>query len=256
MAINIFGAYDTDAATTGALDSIATATINDADMALVVDANEEAHIYRYESSNDNAANPNSDPQVIVPTDNASGTGAWILTDMSVEDLKVYGAAVIDGALTQTGAATFTGLITANGGITMGDADVITWDNAPASDHTYSGDVSSFTAGEGVTVREACYLKSDGKMWQTDADAAATMPVVALATGTINADAAGDFLLRGFIRDDSWNWTVGGLIYASTTKGALTQTAVSGSGDQLQVVGFATHADRMFFNPNYTIIEIA
>ena len=63
------------------------------------------------------------------------------------------------------------------------------------------------------------------------------------------------LLQGFARDDTWNWTPGDIIYMSTTDGALTATAPSGTGDQVQVVGIATHADRIYFNPSYVLVQI-
>ena len=93
------------------------------------------------------------------------------------------------------------------------------------------------------------------MWKADADAATTMPVKAMALASISADASGKFLLFGWVRDDTWAWTVGGLIYASVTGGALSQTAPSSSGDQVQVVGWAYSADIMFFNPNYALVEL-
>lgn len=128
--------------------------------------------------------------------------------------------------------------------------------ALTSDHTWSGITATLTAGENLTIGEIVYAKSDSKMWKGDADAAATMPVIAVATGTINADATGEFLLFGFFRDDTWNWTVGGLLYCDTTAGALTQTAPSGSGDQVQVVGVAITADIIYFNPSLELVEIS
>jgi hypothetical protein len=122
--------------------------------------------------------------------------------------------------------------------------------APTADLTASGDRTTLTAGENLVFGDLVYIKSDGKMWKTDADAAATMPAVFMALATILADAAGLFLLpRSFVRNDAWAWTVGGAIYASTTPGAMTQTQPSGTDDVIQVVGFATHADRMFFMPS-------
>ena len=41
--------------------------------------------------------------------------------------------------------------------------------------------------------------------------------------------------------------MGGVVYASATPGALTQTPGSGA-----VVGVATHADRMHFTPDKTL----
>ncbi len=120
--------------------------------------------------------------------------------------------------------------------------------AHAADHTASGAIVSLTAGENLVFGNPCYMKSDGKMWKSDADASTTMPVMAMAGAIIAADVAGAFLLLGFARDDSWAWTIGGAIYASTTVGFFSQTAPTGTGDQIQIVGIATHADRIFFSP--------
>jgi len=78
----------------------------------------------------------------------------------------------------------------------------------------------------------------------------------MALETKSADEACSMLVHGRVRDDDWNWTVGGLIYASTTAGALTQTAPSGSSDIVQVVGVAYHANKIIFNPDNTFLEIA
>ena len=47
--------------------------------------------------------------------------------------------------------------------------------------------------------------------------------------------------------------MGGLIYASETAGALTQTAPTGTDTGVQIVGQATDADRMDFNPMLNIV---
>jgi len=65
------------------------------------------------------------------------------------------------------------------------------------------------------------------------------------------------LLQGFLRDDTFAFTPGGDLYISITTGALTQTAPSGTGDQVQKVGFAWTADIVYFSPgDYTIVEVA
>ena len=121
--------------------------------------------------------------------------------------------------------------------------------SPSTDHTASGLIASMTCGETITLGNLCYIKSDGLMWKTDADAAATMPGVAIALGTQSAGSATNFLFYGFFRDDSYAWTVGSLLYASGTAGAITATAPSGTTDIIQAVAIATHADRIFFNPS-------
>lgn len=128
--------------------------------------------------------------------------------------------------------------------------------ALTGDHSWSGITVVLTAGANLTIGQLVYLGSaDSKMELADADAAASMPGIALATGTIDEDAAGEFLLHGYFRDDSWSWTKGGLIYAGVTPGALTQTAPVGSGDQVQVVGIAITATVILFSPGYELVEI-
>ena len=110
-----------------------------------------------------------------------------------------------------------------------------------------------TVGESVTFGMPLYMKSDGKLWKADADGSATFPVIALAAASISADAAGSVLLLGFARDDSWAWTVGGTIYLSTSVGTMTQSQPSATDDVIQVLGFSTHADRMYFAPSRDIM---
>ncbi|MBA7583288.1 hypothetical protein ES708_25229 [subsurface metagenome] len=134
------------------------------------------------------------------------------------------------------------------------------EEALATDLTWCGTTCDGTAGENLAQFEVCYLKSDGKYWKADADAAATMPVIAIVTAAISAGASGVFLLMGFVRKDAWTWTIGGLLYADEgtggTIGGMTQTTPAGTGDQVQVVGVAITADIILFNPSYEMVEIA
>lgn len=137
-----------------------------------------------------------------------------------------------------------------------DKDSMTVDAEPSSDLTASGLKVSMTAGESLAAGDVCYLKSDGKMWKADADDTDTYPALALALATISADASGEFLLKGFFRDDSYTNTVGGSIYLDTTAGGITQTAPSDTDDVIQVLGVATHADRIYFKPDLTYVTHA
>jgi len=123
-----------------------------------------------------------------------------------------------------------------------------------SDLGSAGLKTTLTAGENLVFGDIGYVKSDGKIWKADADAIATSSALFFCLATIAADAAGAFLALGFVRNDGWTWTVGGLIYLSTTAGGMTQTAPSGTDDVIQVVGVATHADRMYFYPQLVQVE--
>jgi hypothetical protein len=122
-----------------------------------------------------------------------------------------------------------------------------------SNNTAAGIYTSATVDANTTGLWALlYLASDGHYEEADADAATTMPGIALAlatgTGTKNV------LLWGYARYDTWNWTPGGFVYADTTTGGMTQTAPSGAGDIIQIVGIALSADILFFNPQIMILE--
>jgi len=141
----------------------------------------------------------------------------------------------------------------------GDLDLneykLSLEPAPASNLGASGMIATMTVDANSTgVGAALHLDTDGNFIECDADVAALLPCSALAleTGT----GAKKVLFYGFIRNDAWAWSPGGMLFVSTTTGALTHTKPSGTGDQVQVVGIATHADRIFFNPNYVIATVA
>ncbi|GAI89662.1 unnamed protein product, partial [marine sediment metagenome] len=111
------------------------------------------------------------------------------------------------------------------------------------------------AGEDISAGEIVYLKSDGKLWLADADGTGTMPVKAMATADISAQATGVFLLDGFMFLTAWEWTVGASLYAHTTPGAMTATAPSSSGDEVQRLAIAVSADVVNFRPSKDVLEI-
>jgi len=128
-----------------------------------------------------------------------------------------------------------------------------------ADNTWSGMTAVLQAGENLTITELVYVKNDGKMWKAKADAAATMPAIAMACGTINADAWGEFLLIGFFRDDgTLTFTLGDMLYVSdTVAGAFDNVLPADAGEQVQVLGkclISTHI--IYFNPSLELIEIS
>lgn len=130
------------------------------------------------------------------------------------------------------------------------------DSTPDSDHTVEGITATFTAAELLVYGDICYVNASGSMAKADASAVGTSRAVAMAAEGISAAASGSFLLFGIARDDTWAWTVGGEVYLSETAGALTQTAPTTASSITQVIGVATHADRILFNPSLDIVTHA
>ena len=138
-----------------------------------------------------------------------------------------------------------------------------FDSTPA-DETVSGVTATFTAGEALVRGECVYLKaSDTKMHKAVAAAGSTTPpCIALAAADIAQDAAGKFLLQGFITDNGSfpTYTVGDEVYTPEAEtggeNVPEATAPDTDGDLVQVLGIATGANTLYFNPSLDVIEHA
>lgn len=132
------------------------------------------------------------------------------------------------------------------------------DATPATDETAVGPTTNtINAGATIAKFELVYLASDGEWALADADASSTtekLLAIALAAGT-DGNALLVALPGSFVRDDTWSWTVGGAIYASTTVGAMTQTAPNATDDVVRVVGYATNADTIYFMPQQGVVHV-
>lgn len=132
----------------------------------------------------------------------------------------------------------------------GDIDM---DGTPASDDTWTGpSTNDFNAGATIAQFEAVYMDSSSTWQLTDADAITTAGSVVIALAAESGTSTNPLrvILPGtFVRNDAWNWTVGGTIYLSTTPGALTQTAPNATDDVVRICGRAVTADVIWWNPS-------
>jgi len=144
--------------------------------------------------------------------------------------------------------------TATGVDVSGDIAI---DAVPA-DGTASGIVITGTVDTNAFgVGALLMLGADGNWDTADADAEATcsgMLGLALTAGT---GASKKILLQGFVTlAATWEWgTIGGKLYASTSVGELTLTAPVGAADIVRIVGYATSADTIYFDPDKTYVEV-
>jgi len=134
--------------------------------------------------------------------------------------------------------------------------IIELDDALGTNLTYEGITIDDTVGEAVVFGNLLYMKSDGKWWKASSAVAsgAEFPVTAMAVATIAADGAGKLLLQGTVRNDSWNFTTLGKVYCGVD--VPTHTQPTTSGHTVQIVGVSLDADRMYFNPDNTYVELA
>lgn len=145
----------------------------------------------------------------------------------------------------------------------GDRGRVALLNPSLPDLTGNGLPDILEVGENVIGGDTLFLENDGKYWKSDADDAATMPVVAIAVENITANNVGKVLREGYYRNDGrYAWTPGSgaanLLYAHTTAGQLVQLANKpvGAGDQVQVCGHIVNANQIYFRPSLELVEVS
>lgn len=140
---------------------------------------------------------------------------------------------------------------------MPENTLILLDQTIGTDGNYSGLGFKATAGAALSFGEVCYLASADSKWekaQGDAEAT-TKPMTAVVCVAASEDATATFLLFGWIRNDSWNWTPGGALFIDPdTAGALTQTNLT-TGEFQKCVGWAWDANTAVIVPNPDWVEV-
>jgi len=167
-------------------------------------------------------------------------------------------AVDDAFLKNDANDTTTGIVTA-AGLTLSEAGSVSIGTPllPSTDHTYSGMSAEMLAGGTIGAQDlVCIHTTTSEVVVADASAVGTARAIGIAPAAISDTATGTVLLQGFIRDDTWAWTTGGVLYLSETAGDLTHTAPTTDGAFIQVVGIALSPDVAYINPSLDIIEHA
>ena len=163
-------------------------------------------------------------------------------------------------ITTTGAVS-TGTIAAGDDVTIADGKGIVLDSTPADDG-YTGIYGVYANATGSTITKGQVVYMTGTANQVAparANSASTMPAVAMAIADVANGASGNFLKYGYAHDASAfvSLTIGGLVYVSdTAAGALDATAPADDGEFVQILGLGMHGDKIFFNPQLAMVEIA
>jgi hypothetical protein len=145
-------------------------------------------------------------------------------------------------------------------LAVGKDGALSLNGAPA-DHTANGpQTTTFNAGYTTVQSDLVYLDSNSKWLEADADATGvkSTSLLAIALEVKNDGEALNVALPGsFIQDASvYAFTPGVPLYMSATDGAITATKPTGSGDTVRTVGYAVHADMIFFNPSSDYVTLA
>ena len=164
----------------------------------------------------------------------------------------------DGATGPTGYTGYTGPATLGGTqtstITLGELST-QLDAALSGDEKWSGITVTGTAGATLAVGDVCYLQTADTKWElvdgildgTDVGFKLQLGICVLAA---NADAATEMLVYGKVRSAAFPaFTVGAPVYLDDTAGDLTVTQPSTTNFAIRIVGYATTAEDLFFNPS-------
>ena len=195
---------------------------------------------------------------------ALGTGSLMWSDLFLASASVIN--FNNGDVTITHAANT--LTIAGGNLTMADDTVINLgeagkidfgDEEPA-DNAATGIVFSFIAGATLAIGDVVYMGTGGKVLKADANQVTTMPAIGICVSAGSDTNAVDVLVQGIMHDTSafpTFSTVGADVFVSAAAtGAVVATAPSGSGDTVQKIGVALHADMIYFNFNTTEVLLA
>jgi hypothetical protein len=170
------------------------------------------------------------------------------------DVTSFGGA-LSGADTEVQAALDT--LDDHGHSTLGDGTGVV--TLVSTDVVVKIQVSN-DSGSGMSKGDVCYISGDSsgvpQVTLADADAAATCSkALVIINETIDNGADGEAIVFGVITGMS-GLTAGAIQYVHTTAGDATETAPSGSGDIVRILGYAISTTEIFFNPDNTYIEVS
>ena len=205
-------------------------------------------------------------------DNSTASDELVIGDVNTDDSVTQIDFNTWGVLQlriEDGESIFSSSITANAGIfvntnqdltlstsselILSDNTKIVYDTNIATNSQMNGTIIKSSASS--TVQGVLYaLTTNAPPWEAaDADSSITTRLLAIATST---NATAGMLLNGVFRDSAHGFTVGAPLYVSNTAGVLTNTAPSGTGDYVRVVGYAIDANHIYFNPDNTWVQIS
>lgn len=120
----------------------------------------------------------------------------------------------------------------------------------------AGIVIEMTAGATISIGEIVAPNGSGQAVLASGDSLGTGPAIGIAVSSSTSGNPIDVLILGYIYQASHGFTVGDVLYAATTDGDLTTTAPTGTGDFVQIIGYAKTSDVLYIAPELNRIEVA
>lgn len=198
---------------------------------------------------------------IVVGGGAGATPATVTTGAGNLTALALAANATGGFVTTDGTATLSAK-TISGPLTLAEGASVTLDAAGSADGAWSGIARAGTAGAALAFGDLIVLDATDSRWEladansaagADGDSRGMIGICVLA-------AAGDgsattILLQGIVRADAAfpALTINNPVYISETAGDITGTLPTTEDNVVRIVGTATTADEIYFNPREFII---
>ena len=176
----------------------------------------------------------------------------------------FGNIDIGASTFDTTGAVSTGNLSPAGDVAVADAKYIKVGGSrmataePNANQTGYGIVIGFDSAGSVSLGDAVYINSSGKVAQANAQVSSvTDPCIGIATNAGGSDGDDVYVLtHGIWRMDAEAFTAGDPVYVGESAGALTPTAPSTDGDYVQRIGIAVSDDCVLVMPSIDVIEHA
>jgi hypothetical protein len=141
-----------------------------------------------------------------------------------------------------------------GDIVLGASSSIVLDDTPtASTASGSGTIVNWSVSTSVTAGTLYVVKTDGGWTTADADSEAKS--TAMAAIALGSNATAGMLLQGFFYKAGHGFALGSPLYISNTAGAFSNSRPTGTGDYVRIIGYATSANYIYFDPDKTWVKI-
>jgi predicted RecA/RadA family phage recombinase len=148
-------------------------------------------------------------------------------------------------------------------LASGSTSAITPNSTFAQDSTVGEVIVGINAGADITLGQLVYLRHSGDWHIADASSTSTsLKILGIALKSVNGGDPVDVLIDGVISMDSTYLTVSSIgesLYVDTTAGKITNTAPSGGGEVVRIVGHYIKAETGYsiitFKPDGTWIEL-
>lgn len=134
-------------------------------------------------------------------------------------------------------------------------------DSPPMGNTYVGVVRKVIPATDMLYGDLVYVSTSIGLGypyvrKADADAAATVGDIMVMVEAANSGGVALALDNGMISCSRWDFDSAGLaLYVSTTSGLIVPTAPSGSGDQVQRVGYSESSGVIKFRPSLDVTTV-